>query len=320
VEPILYGDLVNQALRLVDEFSKKGVANPVVKTADYRLKIPDAVNEIQQDLANTSGKLPKEMLIINNPVMGTAAYDTSTIKNHIPGTDDIAATLAGALSYFIEASGFYDIYFEEEISGVWTTLVHLEPTPGSEPTTFVELKGLLTPSSATNDVRIRLTGNYVYPYRNYILYPYTFPTAADVQQNRAWAQQLLPTDWLMLENVMIRRDIRQWIPFTEYEITPTYFTYNRYITGEIIVNYYRKPTPVAVVNTSAPTAGELAQVIDAAPGALYIVPAGVAGKILAVDSPSASSELLNYYETRKYTLPGLGDRRGSQSILNVTGW
>jgi len=312
-----YGDLVNQALRLIDEYSKKGTANPVIKTADYRLKIPDAVNEIQQDLANTTGRLNKELLIINNPVMGTLQYDTSTIKNHIPGTDDIIVSLTGAYSYFLEVSGYYDVYIEQLTGGAWATLVHLEPTPGSEPTTFTELKGLLTPSSATNSVRIRLTGNYIYPYRNYILYPYTFPTAADVQQNRAWATQTLPTDWLKLNNVMIRKDQRQWVPFVEYKITATQFAWNRYQSGELVVNYYRKPTAIAVVDTSAPTPTELAQVIDVVADATYIVPAGVAGKILAIDSPAGSAELLNYYEARKYSINPESGMYGLQVIHDV---
>lgn len=312
-----YGDLVNQVLRLIDEYSKKGTANPVIKTADYRLKIPDAVNEIQQDLANTTGRLNKEWLIINNPVMGTLQYDTSSIKNHIPGTDDIVNTLSGAYSYFLEVSGYYDVYIEELNGGVWGTIVHLEPTPGSEPTTFTELKGLLTPSSATNSVRIRLTGNYIYPYRNYILYPYTFPTAASVQQNRAWATQTLPTDWLKLNNVMIRKDQRQWVSFIDYKITATQFSWDRQNTGELIVNYYRKPTPVAVADTSAPTAGELAQVIDVVADATYIVPAGVAGKILAIDDPNGSADLLNYYEVRKYSISPSEGMYGLQVIYDV---
>lgn len=312
-----YETLVNLTLQLIDEYSKKGTVNPVSKTADYRIKIPGAVNEIQQDLANTTGRLNKEWLIVNNPVLGTLQYDTSTIKNHIPGTDDTIATLTGAKSYFIEVSGYYDIYIEENIGGTWTTLAHLEPTVGSEPTTFTELKGLLTPSSTSNSVRIRGTGSYVWPYRNQILYPYTWPTAALVQQNRAWATQALPADWLKLNNVMIRKDQRQWTSFVEYKLTPTHFAYNRYATGEIIVNYFRKPTDIAVADTSNPSVAELAQTVDAVTDALQIVPAGVAGKILKVDNPAASAELLNYYEARKYSINPTEGAYGLQVIYDV---
>lgn len=313
-----YGELVTAVLKLIDEYSKKGTPIIPAKTADYRVKIPEAVNEILMDLATTTGKLHKEWRIVNNPVLNTATYDTSTIKNHLPGTDDIIATLAGAKAYFLEVTGDYDIYIEESISGVWTTLEHITPTTAV--TTFTDVQGLITPSASTNSVRIRLTGDYPYSYRNHILYPYTWPTAAEVQQNRAWFQYAFPADWLEFNNAMIQKDTRQWLPYSEYRLTPTHFCFNRYNVGEIIVNYYRKPTIIAVADPNEPTALELAQTIDAATDALYIVPAGVAGKILAVDSPANSAELLNYYETRKFTLLGNDGQYGLASCKELSEW
>ena len=315
-----YEELVNSCLQLIDEYSKKGTVNPAAKTVDYRLKIPGATNAIQMDLASTTGKLPKEWEIINNPVYNEVSRDTSSIKNHIPGTDDTAVTLTGALSYYIEASGYYDIYIEEEISGVWTTLVRLQPTSGSEPITFTELKGLLAPSSSANSVRIRCTGNYPYPYRNYILYPYNFPTAALVQQNKAWFEQTLPADWLKFNNAMIRRDTRQYVPFSDYKITPTHFAWNRYAVGEILVNYYRKPTAIVVVDPSILTPAEKAQPLDAAPDACQIIPLGVVGTILAGDNAAMSSYFLNLYESRKYSLLGQDGNYGITTVESVTGW
>lgn len=313
-----YGELIGQVLRCVDDYSKKGVQISALKTADYRLKIPDAVNEILMDLATTTGKLPKEWPIVNSPVLNTMSADTSSIKNHLPGTDDIIATLTGAKAYYLEVTDSYDIYIEEQIAGVWTTLVHLTPTTATS--IFTELKGLLTPSATTNSVRIRLTGNYPYRYCNHILYPYTWPTADDVQQNKAWFEQLLPADWLKFNNAMIRRDTRQWLPYAEYRLTPTHFHYNRFNVGEILVNYWRKPTAITVIDPLNPTALELAQAIDAAPDALYIVPVGVAGKILINDNPTGSAEALNYYETRKFTLAGQDGSYGLMSVQSVNGW
>lgn len=203
---MLYGDLVNQVLRLIDEATKKGVPNPTVKTADYRVKIPDAVNEIQQDIANNAGRLTKELLITNT-------YD---------------------------------------------------------------------PANVYVDVVVAL-----------------------------------PADWLKLVSVAIHQDSRYWKPFVDYRITPTSFVYTGFCSGDIVVTYYRKPIPVAVVDTSAPTVGELAQVIDAIPDAVYIIPTGVAGKVLAIDNPAGSAELLNYYEARKYALNPGRPTRGIETIVNV---
>ena len=313
-----YQELINAVLQAIDEYSRKGNAAAPTKTVDYRLKIPAAANAILMDLAATTGKLPAEWTIVNSPVYNESTRDTSTIKNHIPGTDDTIATLTGALSYFLEVTDSYDVYVEEQIAGVWTTLVHL--TPATAVTTFTELKGLLTPSATTNSVRIRLTGNYPYRYCNHILYPYAWPTADDVQQNRAWFEYTLPTDWLKFNNAMIRKDTRQWVAFAEYKVTPTLFAFNRYCVGEILVNYYRKPTTIVVANASTPTAAELAQVLDANPDAAQIVPLGVVGMIMAGDDANASSYAMNLYEARKYTLPGNDGTYGYTAVPSVNGW
>ena len=313
-----YGSMVTAVLKLIDEYSRKGTTAATVKTVDYRLKMPEAVNAILMDLASTTGKLAAEWTIVNSPVLNEVSRDTSSIKNHIPGTDDYIAILTGALSYFLEVTDSYDVYVEEEMAGVWTTLVHLTPTAAVA--TFTELKGLLTLSAATNSIRIRLAGDYPYSYRNYILYPYSFPSVNSVQQNRPFFLVDLPTDWLKFNNTMIRRDIRQWMPFSEYKITPTQFGYNRYATGELLVNYYRKPTAIVVADPSTPSVAELAQALDAAPDATQIVPFGVAGTILTGDNPSASSYFFNLYEVRKAYLLGPEEDNGLSAITNVNGW
>ena len=315
---MLYSTLINTVLQLIDEYSRKGTTTAPTKTVDYRLKIPEATNSILMNLAATTGKLPAEWEIVNYPVYNESTRDTSSIKNHIPGTDDTIATLTGALSYFLEVTGNYDIYIEEQRSGVWTTIVHLTPTTAVS--TFTELKGLLTPSATTNSVRMRLTGNYPYSYRNYILYPYTWPTAAEVQQHRPFFMQTLPADWLKFNNVMIRRDVKRWVAFAEYKITPTQFGYNRYATGEILVNYYRRPTAIVVVDPANPTAAELAQVIDAATDAVEVVAYGVAGTILIGDDNNASSYLLNLFNNGKFELTQNDGTYGITEVISTTGW
>lgn len=317
---MIYKELVDATLKLIDEYSSRGVVTAAIKTADIRAKIPDAVNQICMDLATTTGKLAKEWQIINYPVLNDSSKDTSSIKNHIPGTDDYIATLTGARAYFLEVSGHYDIVIEESISGVWTELVELTPTVGSEPTTFTELKGLLTPSSLTNSVRMRCTGDYIYPYRNHILYPYTFPTADDVQQNRPFFLYDLPADWLKLNNVMIRKDTRQWTSFAEYKVTSEQFGFNRYATGEILVNYWRKPTAIAVADTTNPTTAELAQIIDATTDAAQVTPLGVAGMVTVKDDPAMSSYFLNLYESRKFQLVQNDGSYGVTAVPPLTGW
>ncbi len=316
-----YDQLVKAVLRLLDEYSSRGATTAPIKTADLRIKIPDAANQILMDLAVTTGRLIKEWQLLNFPVDNEVNKDTSTVKNHIPGTDDIVATQTGALSFFLEVSGHYHVMIEEQRDGTWEILKELQPEFGQEPENFIELKGLLFPTSTKNLVRIRLTGSYIYPYRNYILYPYTFPSDAEVQPHQPWRKEPLPSDWLKMKDIKIRgKSLRQWEAFHEYRETPTHFYYNRYATGEILVNYYRKPNPVVVVNPASPTAEELAQVLDATPDAAQAVPFGVAGTVMAGDDIGASEYFFNLYETRKFQLIQNDGSFGIQQIMSVTGW
>jgi hypothetical protein len=72
---ILYGNLIDATLKLIDEYSRKGTEVPTAKTADYRLKIPEAINAIQQDLAYGPGRLIAEITISNSAATQEEEYE-----------------------------------------------------------------------------------------------------------------------------------------------------------------------------------------------------------------------------------------------------
>lgn len=181
---------------LIDEYSKKGSPSPVSKTADYRLKIPPAVNEILQDLANTTCRLYTETIIT-----------------------------------------------EQSVQGI----------------------------------------------------------------DMPWLAQLLPYDWLGLDSVWIGEPAivstltHMQRRFYDFTVDATTFRYKT-VPGQITVSYYRKPIAISVADPLSPSPTELAQKIDAISSAVNIVPTGVAGKVLMLDTPTGSVELLNYYEARKASI------------------
>ena len=75
---LTYENLVIEVLQLIDEYSRKGVVLTVAKTADYRMKIPAAVNWVQQDLANSQKGC---MAIIQQPQHPQAFRRLVKIKN-----------------------------------------------------------------------------------------------------------------------------------------------------------------------------------------------------------------------------------------------
>lgn len=279
-----------QIIRLIDEVSVDGTSTA---RADTETKIPQLINDALMDLASTTVKIPAVFSFVHNPVCNDLSYDTSSVKLHVPGVDNIYV-LQGAKSCFFEVNGHYDVRIEEEINGAWTELERIIPTVFSSQ--FTEVKRLINPSSTSNNVRLRFTGNYPYSYRNYILYPYSWPSVDEVQQHRPHFLYSLPQDFLKLSNVMVRKDIRQWVPCLDYIlIGKTYIGINRYVVGEYQVNYFR--TPVLLSDSPNNT-----DILDIGDDAARVVPYYVAGQLMMQEDAQQGIMLLNQYEAKKAML------------------
>ena len=198
---MLYSNFQDLVLKLLNKFSARGTELNVTKTADIRLKIQDFINAEQMDLASTTGKLPAKKSYVQKPVCNALSYDTSSIKQHLPGVD-FAVSLVGAKAYFFEAIGPATVTIDESIGGVWTNLETI--TIADTVVEMTAYRKLITASSATNTVRMNFSGSYVYSFQNYILYPYTFPTDALVQQHRPRFIYDLPTNYLKMNSLTIR--------------------------------------------------------------------------------------------------------------------
>jgi len=310
-----YGELKDQVLQLLNKYSTRGKELAPSKTADIRLKIESFINTELMDLATTTGKLRASKSYVVKPVYNELSRDTSSIKTHLPG-QDFAIELTGAKSYFFEVQGPATVTIDEYVIGAWlnlTTITITETKPE-----FTEYKGLITPSSATNRVRLNFSGDYVYNYRYYVLYPYPFPTAEDVQQHRPHFLFDLPVDYLDVENVMIRKDQRQWVPNVGHiiDLANRKIGLNRYQEGEVLLNYYRKPALITLIGVEAT---DDAQLIDATPDGAYALALGVASLVAAKTEPATSAYLNNLYEVKKTNMLD-NESAYTQAIISVNGW
>lgn len=310
-----YGQLHEQVLMLLNKYSTRGKELAPNKTADIRLKIEGFINTELMDLATTTGKLRASKTYVIDPVYNEVSRDTSSIKTHLPGTD-FAIELAGAKAYFFEATGPATVTIDEEVSGAWVNLRTI--AIADTVTEFAEHKGLITPSDAANPVRLNFSGDYVYSYRNYILYPYAFSSDADVQQHRPYFLFDLPDDFLDAENVMIRCDVRQWRPHVGYiiDLASGKIGLDRYQEGEVMLSYYRKPTPITLTGVEET---DDAQVIDATPDGAYALALGVASLVVAKTDPATSAYFNNLYEVKKANML---DTKSvyAHNIISVNGW
>jgi len=312
---LLYGNFSDLVLKVLNKFSARGTELNPTKTADIRLKIQDFINAELMDLASTTGKIAAKKSYVQKPVCNTLAYDTSSIKQHLPDVD-YAISLVGAKAYFFEAVGPATVTIDESISGVWTNLATI--TIASTVVEMTEYKGLLTPSSATNTVRMNFSGSYLYAYQNYILYPYTFSSNALVQQHRPRFIYDLPTNFLKMNTLIVRKDSRQEVEDKTYilDLTNKKISINRYVEGEYILNYWRKPTYITITGVDAT---DDAQTVDVNDDGAYVMALGVASLVSAKNDPATSVLLNNLYEAKKANLTS-SDGVYVQSQVPLSGW
>jgi len=296
---ITYGAIRTSTLRLLDEYSSRGTIQVPSKVADYGFKIQQITNESIYELASTTAKLPKTFLIPHNPIKNTLADDTSSLKQHIPGVD-FSITLVNGKSTFFEATYPGEIVIEESANGVTYAEIETITVPsGTEG--FAEYRRLIAPSLSTNTVRLRFTGGSVYLFCNYVLYAYTWPTEADVQQHRPWFIKEAPTDFLDLNYVEVKKDARQYVPYSNMIKTPeNQLSFNSYDGPMLLlVHYWRKPTLLTFTDVQSV---DDALVIDLRDDASLIIAYNCAGTIQNSEEAGRGDAFLKKYTEKRMNL------------------
>ena len=296
---INYGQVRTATLKILGEFSSRGNVVPQSKNADFNFQIQQITNESIMELASTTAKLPKTLLIPHNPIKNSLYDDTSSIRQHIPSID-FSIVLGNAKSVSLESTGPATIVIEESSDG--TTYTPLETiTIESSVTTFVEYKRLISPSLSTNTVRLRFTGDYLYLFRNFVLYPYSFPDVNSIPSHSPWRRIETPDDFLDLNYVEIRRDARQFLPYNNLIKTPENELFFNNLEGpsELLIHYWRKPNLLTFTGVEA-TDDELE--IDLRDDAALILAYNIAGTIQNSEEEGRGDGYLKKYTEKRMNL------------------
>ena len=296
---INYGQVRTATLKILGEFSSRGNVVPQSKNADFNFQIQQITNESIMELASTTAKLPKTLLIPHNPIKNSLYDDTSSIRQHIPSID-FSIVLGNAKSCAFESTGPATIVIEESSDG--TTYTPLETiTIESSVTTFVEYKRLISPSLSTNTVRLRFTGDYLYLFRNFVLYPYSFPDVNSIPSHSPWRRIETPDDFLDLNYVEIRRDARQFLPYNNLIKTPENELFFNNLEGpsELLIHYWRKPNLLTFTGVEA-TDDELE--IDLRDDAALILAYNIAGTIQNSEEEGRGDGYLKKYTEKRMNL------------------
>lgn len=323
---LTYKDIKERTLKILDEYDTDG---NISTTGDVLTKIKDFVNDAMMDLASSTAKIHGEYYIDHSPVYNDLSRDTSSIKTFLPGGADISVSLLNAQSCYFEITGPATVVIEETSDGVnYSTLQTISVS--SSVTNFTDYRRLITPSLATKTVRLRFTGPYIFRVRNYILYPYSWPVEADIQSHKPFFEYDLPSDFLDLSQVMVKKDVRQYIAYTTHILRPDKkIAFNRYdAPSEFIIHYWRSPTLFTYTGVDATDDAQVFD-IDTVNGtyrvsndSALVIPFYAAGQVLLSSGNSGISSgltLMNIYETKKANL--ITNKIGYQgTVINLFGW
>jgi hypothetical protein len=149
------GEAKTKAIKYINEYSNNGNLISTTTNADYLLRMNDLANAAQMEIA-TVRKIQASFSISQNPIINQIGLLQGF--DEIQHLDkDITTTVAvGSKSYYFEVDRQCTVYIEEQINNVWTILTTIV-VPNTV-TSFAAYKGLITPSSASNNVRIRFQG------------------------------------------------------------------------------------------------------------------------------------------------------------------
>ena len=270
------------------EYSVDGVPIPDGENADYLNRMNRFADTAQKELSQVK-KIHAVFNISHNPIKPQQGLlQGFDLKQYLPGTD-LIDIYPGSRAYYFEVDNVADIYIEENVNGVWTTLKTINNTVKGQ---FTAYKGLINASNTTNQVRLRFSGNYVYNIRNKALYAYPFPTDADVMDYRPYVKYDMPSDFMELKKVIQQTDPRMYKEMIAYywEGKRT-FVLNYYDTGSFDIHYYRYPTSIDAIT---PDTYEFE--IDTE--AQEAIPFFIAGHCLMDENANLAIQLLNEYQTK----------------------
>jgi len=304
------GESKQLALDLIIESIVNGIVVPSARNNDYLLLHNTLANSAQIEIAQIK-KIHAKYSITQNPIDNQLGkYQGFDIVQHLD-TDITDMQATGSRAYYFEVDNDATIYFEEYTGGAWVSIKTSISHVGVGG--FTAYKGLLSPSSVVNDVRVRFGGNYPYNVRNRALYAYTFSSVANIPDYTPYVSYILPADFMELNKVVYRGDTNVYDNYMGYKwegrktIVLSY-----YDAGSFDILYFKYPT--AITSASLDT---VEFEVDAE--AQQLIPLYVASKWVAEEKPTMSAILFNEYRLKLSQLSDV-DVIGDNTIYSMDGW
>ena len=235
---------------LIDSYSRSGVLlDPNdTKQKDYTLKMPLFFDMAQKQIA-TIKKIVRQRKISHampHNKLTAPLYQFDIVQN--VGDDQIYKCLGPANAYYFEVDDVCTVVIEEETStDVWTQLV-LITNPLANAGQMTPYKGVLSPSSQENSIRIRFIGDTIYNHRNRALWGEKFSDVSRVPDYQRYVLYQVDSQFYQLNKVILKGQIVNSQP---YQNTADFFWEKRdtiaigwYNVGDYIVEYFAYPIDI----------------------------------------------------------------------------
>jgi len=235
---MLFKDFKRNTIMEIGEWSASGALTSEASKQDYILSITDFTNqELTYLVTVTKSKKESYLIAQKNPKNGLGG---SWEEYDFEGTD-ITFELGAARAYSLQIGGSGTVYIEEETApSVWTlidAIVHAH-TVGDG---YVLYKGNVTKADDANQLRLRFSGTYDYPFRWVALFTEykEFPVSYESQ-----LEYDSPSDLYLLERVNILKDDGSYeeYPSSMYIRAGKKIIFPYETEGEFKVEYAAYPT------------------------------------------------------------------------------
>lgn len=238
-------DIANKVLALIDNYTEDGVPVSADDNADVLQKIILFTDSAQKENWKRS-KVTSQIEITNKPPENRLTH-TDTIEDfegntqYYPNEDGVNDVQGYSIQVNAEASDNAVITFQELVGGTWTTLATVSPTGIDTLTTY---KGVLSVSSTSNPVRIKVDGTYHFLHQNRALWKNLYKSAS-VPTYEPWVKYDLPTDFNYLDQIVEEFPIAQYAQTQNWKIENYRdFYYSFDYEGSIRITY--KPIPTTI--------------------------------------------------------------------------
>jgi len=274
------GDCLAIYLRYLDEASKKGVALPATKNADYRDKFSYFLDQAQIYIA-TLVKIPAVMTITQFPIPNLLGLlQGFDMFQCLPGNPKVL-TVIGCKSFYIELDNIGTVTIA--VNGV--TAKTIANTVKRQFTAYKANTG----ATSTDVVTITFSGLYPYNIRNTGLYGYAFPTDTDVPDYTAFQTYDMPSNFMSFDSVQLKSDPRSYEAYLAYKWESNRkIVLGYYDKGSFDIRYFAYPTTILPTDADSTLMSVEDKAID-----LVVLQAGIMAT--AADNPSLSSWLRSLY-------------------------